>query len=57
MNLLRGYLMSANDHLSDFRKDVHNILDYGVSTKRKEALKQLEQDIAKYEERSRSAKS
>ena len=49
MNLLRGYLMSDNDHLSHFRKDVHNILDYGVSTKRKEILKQLERDIAKHE--------
>ena len=49
MNLLRGYLMSDNDHLSNFRKDVHNILDYGVSTKRKEILKQLERDIAKHE--------
>ena len=49
MNLLRGYLMSDKSHLSDFRKDVHNILDYGVSSKRKETLRQLEQDIAKYE--------
>ena len=49
MNLLRGYLMSNKDHLADFRKDIHNILDYGVSTKRKEILKQLEQDIAQYE--------
>ena len=53
MNLLRGYLMSDNDHLSNFRKDVHNILDYGVSTKRKETLKQLERDIARYERESR----
>ena len=53
MNLLRGYLMSDKDHLSHFRKDVHNILDYGVSTKRKETLKQLERDIAKYEGESR----
>ena len=49
MNLLRGYLMSNGDHVSDFRKDVHNILDYGVSTKRKETLEQLEQDIARFE--------
>ena len=53
MNLLRGYLMSDKDHLSHFRKDVHNILDYGVSPKRKENLKQLEKDIAKYERESR----
>lgn len=53
MNLLRGYLMSDKDHLSHFRKDVHNILDYGVSTKRKETLNQLERDIAKYEGESR----
>ena len=49
MNLLRGYLMSDNGHVSDFRKDVHNILDWGVSSRRKEILKQLERDIAKYE--------
>ena len=53
MNLLRGFLMSDNDHLSHFRKDVHNILDYGVSSKRKETLKQLESDIAKHEKESR----
>lgn len=53
MNLLRGYLMSDKDHLSHFRKDVHNILDYGVSPKRKETLKQLERDIAKHERESR----
>lgn len=48
MNLLRGYLMSDKWHVSDFRKDVHNILDWGVSPKRKETLKQLKRDIAKY---------
>ena len=53
MNLLRGYLMSDNDHLSHFRKDVHNILDYGVSAERKETLKQLERDIAEHERESR----
>lgn len=41
--------MSDKWHVSDFRKDVHNILDWGVSPKRKETLKQLERDIAKYE--------
>ena len=49
MNLLRGYLMSNDVHVSEFRKDVHNILDYGVSAKRKETLEQLEQDIARFE--------
>ena len=49
MNLLRGYLMSDDVHVSAFRKDVHNILDYGVSTKRKETLEQLELDIARFE--------
>ena len=53
MNLLRGYLMSDNDHLSNFRKDVHNILDYGVSTKRKDILKQLERHIARNERGTR----
>ena len=42
MNLLRGGLMSNKDSVSGFRKDVHNIVDYSVSTKRKETLEQLE---------------
>ena len=49
MNLLRGYLMSDGGHVADFRKDVHNILDWGVDPGRKMLLKQLERDIAKYE--------
>ena len=49
MNLLRGYLMSDGGHVADFRKDVHNILDWGVDPKRKMLLKQLERDVAKYE--------
>lgn len=48
MNLLRGYLMSDDGHVADFRKDVHNILDWGVDPGRKTLLKQLERDIAKY---------
>lgn len=47
MNLIRGYLMSDGRHVADFRKDVHNILDWGVSGKRKAMLKDLEKEIAK----------
>ena len=41
--------MTNNDYLSDFRLDVRNILAFGVSTERQESLKQLEEDIARYE--------
>lgn len=49
MNLIRGYLMIDKTHLSDFRKDIHNVLDYGVSRTRKEKLMELTVAIAKVE--------
>ena len=39
MNLLRAYLMVNQRDIQDLRHDIHNILDWGVSAKRKETLK------------------
>ena len=46
MSLLRGYLMSNKGDITDFRRDIHNILDWGVSTKRRKALEELVRKIA-----------
>ena len=57
MNLVRGYLMSDGQHVSDFRRDIHGILDWGVSPKRKETLKRLVSEIVTNEETSVSSKA
>lgn len=49
MNLVRGYLMSDDEHVKAFRRDINNILDWGVASKRKQSLKELEREIAKHE--------
>ena len=45
--------MSNNNYLSDFRLDMRSILAYGVFIERQETLKQLEEDIARYEKGGR----
>ncbi|KAL9607936.1 MAG: hypothetical protein Q9167_007197 [Letrouitia subvulpina] len=44
MNKVRAYLMLDGAHVSDFRKDIHNILDFGVSYTRKERLAKMVRD-------------
>ena len=46
MNLVRGYLFSWKSHMSDFRRDTHNIQEYGLSGKRKAALGDILRRIA-----------
>jgi len=46
MNKIRSYLMNDNAHVSDFRKDSHNVLEYGITLARKEKLRKLYHDIA-----------
>lgn len=48
MNLVRGYLMSDKGHLTEFRKDIYNILDWGIALKRKTMLEELEKEIAEH---------
>jgi len=49
MNKIRGYLMSDGDHVSDFRKDIHNILEYGLLDSYKVRMAALEDDIRRVE--------
>ena len=49
MNLVRYYVMIDDIHVRDFRKDIHNVLDYGVSKTRKDKLREQFIAIAKAE--------
>ena len=49
MNCLGIYRMGVDSDLRAFRSDVHNILDWGISAKRRDILKELELEIAKNE--------
>ena len=46
MNVLRGYLFLAKDDMKHFRADVHNILDWGITEKRKQGLRDMIKAIA-----------
>ena len=46
MNLIQGYTFSREGDMKEFRRDIDNILDWGVSLERKEALRVLELKLA-----------
>lgn len=46
MNFLQGYKFSNSSDMSQFRHDIHNILDWGVSPARKRTLHALEITLA-----------
>ena len=46
MNVLQGYMFLQSSHMSDFRRDIHNILDWGLSPARKDTLYALELKLA-----------
>lgn len=46
MNLVQGYTFNREGDLKEFRRDINNILDWGVSLERKEALRVLELKLA-----------
>ena len=46
MNCLRIYLLDEGASVGQFRSDVHNILDWGVSKQRIDQLQELERQIA-----------
>lgn len=46
MNLIQGYTFSREEDMKEFRRDIDNILDWGVSLERKEALHVLELKLA-----------
>ena len=53
MNLVHGYLMSNADHLQAFRRHIHNVLEWGISSDRKTSLKEQKREIAGHEGRDR----
>ena len=46
MNRIRSYCLDEDDQLSNFRADVHNILDFGCSLERRNALEVMDKKIA-----------
>ena len=46
MNILRGYLMSDSAMMSDFRRDIHNVLDWGLLGNRRQQNEDLIAKIA-----------
>ena len=46
MNLIQRYTFSREEDMKEFRRDIDNILDWGVSLERKEALRVLELKLA-----------
>ena len=46
MNLIQGYTFSREEDMKEFRRDIDNILGWGVSLERKEALRDLELKLA-----------
>ncbi|KAM0796488.1 hypothetical protein BDR22DRAFT_893174 [Usnea florida] len=46
MNLVQGYSFGREEDMKEFRRDIDNILDWGVSPERKEALRVLELKLA-----------
>ncbi len=49
MNMLRSYLLDDNSYMKDFRRDVHNIIDWGSASKRVEKLEAMVGKIVKKE--------
>ena len=46
MNLIQGYAFNRETDMKEFRRDIDNILDWGVSPERKDALRRLEIKLA-----------
>ena len=46
MNLVQGYTFNRVGDMKEFRRDIDNILDWGVSPERKESLRVLELKLA-----------
>ncbi|KAM0800677.1 hypothetical protein BDR22DRAFT_821535 [Usnea florida] len=46
MNLIQSYVFNRDEDMKEFRRDIDNILDWGVSPERKEALRLLELKLA-----------
>ena len=53
MSHIKSYLMCDPDDLRAFRRHIHNVLDWGISTDRKTSLKEQKREIAGHEGRDR----
>jgi len=46
MNVVRYYLMDYDDHMENFRRDIYNILDWGIDCGRQTMLREIVAKIA-----------